>query len=222
MTAKVLGWIAALALLFAPTAWGGDEADVVNQINSLSISSSGKSTVASGFLRGISDGRITADTALGFLQRLTAADGSTNDLEIILAAIATGLLQDLPVEMLINKVDEGLARGFSLDVIAGEVVERGQTLLEVKAMLTGKGIVIATDGNGFSLIAVDAAVTDIANVLENHVRSGKASNDGTLLSATLTTLDRDGRVTDDLFQTLSSALTEGELAALAGNISDRI
>jgi hypothetical protein len=217
--ASVLAWTAVFALLIAPTLLA-DEADVANQINGMSISSSAKSTVSSGFLRGISDGRLTADDALSFLQRVAAGNGTATDVETILTTIATGLLQDLPVDMLTSKVDEGLARGFPMDVIATEVVERKQTLLEVKTMLNTKGIVISD--NGYALMAIDASVTDIATVLENHIRSGKSANDGTLLTTTLTTLDRDGRVTDALYQALSNSLTEAELAALATNISNRM
>jgi hypothetical protein len=216
---SIIAWTIVFALLIAPTLLA-DEADVTNQINSMSISTAAKSTVVSGFLQGIANERLSADDALSFLQRMAAGNGTATDVETILTTIATGLLQDLPVDMLTSKVDEGLARGFPMDVIATEVVERKQTLFEVKTSLNAKGLVISD--NGYSRTAVDAAVTDIATVLENHIRSGKSANDGTLLTTTLTTLDRDGRVTDDLYQALLNSLTEAELAMLATNISNRM
>lgn len=223
-----LKWIivfVAAVLLTAPQAFGfADKNDVNNLIANSSISSSAKGLVSSGFLLGIDQGRLTADSAFSFIQQVENSSASTDDKQTILVAVAQTLLSDTPVEMLVNKVGEGVARGLQWGVIAAEIVERQQTLMEVKTMLTQKGVQIqqSQNGPGFPRVSVDAAVTDIATVLENHVRSGNDPNDGSLLSATLTTLQRDGRITSDLFQTLNNVLTEGDLATIANNISNRL
>lgn len=224
MTGKCMGALAALVLLSAPWVWADSNEDVANLIQSMPLSAPAKATVSSGFLRGIADGRLTADQALAFLQRIATSGASIEDRETVLISIGQTLLEDIPVEMLINKVDEGLARGMPMDVIAAEVVERRQTLVEVKALLNQKGIGIQQQANGpgFPRNAVDAAVTDIATVLENHIRSGKQANDGTLLNTALATLDRDGRVAQQLFEALAAALTEADLAAIAGDIANRL
>jgi len=219
------GLIPLLVLLLAGApAQAASEADVANQIDAMALSSSAKGTVRSGFLQGIRDGRLSADAAFDFLQSVSTSGAPLVDRETVLVAIAGTLLGDTPVEMLINKVVEGLARGFPMDVIAAEVVERGQTLGEVKALLASKGIRIqsSADDGGFPRTEVDAAVTDIATVLEDHVRSGSDPDDGTLLGRTRNTLQRDGRIGNDLFQTLSNALGEAELARIARNIENRI
>lgn len=217
--------LVAVVLLAAPQAFGfADKNDVSNLIAGSSISSSAKGQVSSGFLLGIDQGRLTADSAFSFIQQVENSSASTDDKQTILVAVAQTLLNDTPVEMLVNKVGEGVARGLQWGVIAAEIVERQQTLMEVKNMLTQKGIQIqqSQNGPGFPRVSVDAAVTDIATALENHVRSGNDPNDGALLSTTLTTLQRDGRITSDLFQTLNSVLTEGDLATIANNISNRL
>lgn len=197
--------------------WAATEQDVENLIESMSISSASKATVKSGFLQGIQAGRLTADAAFDFLQRVATSGADLADREAVLLNIAATLLADIPVEMLINKVVEGLARGLSMDVISKEVAERRQTLTEVKTLIAQKGITT----EHFPQSEVDAVITDIATVLENHVRSGKNPSDGSLLDQTLTTLDRDGRVSDSLFQSLSNSLSEGELASIANNIANR-
>ena len=224
MTGKCMSALAALALLIAPWVWAASSEDVANLIESMPLSASAKVTVSNGFLRGIGDGRLTADQAFAFLQRIATSGASIEDRQTVLVSIGQTLSEDTPVEMLINKVDEGLARGMPMDVIAAEVVERRQTLVEVKALLNQKGIQIQQQANGpgFPRSAVDAAVTDIATVLENHVRSGKQPNDGTLLNTALATLDRDGRVAQQLFEALAAALSETDLAAIAGNIASRL
>lgn len=224
MTGKCMSALAALVLLIAPWAWAASSEDVANLIESMPLSASAKVTVSNGFLRGIGDGRLTADQAFAFLQRIATSGASIEDRQTVLVSIGQTLSEDIPVEMLINKVDEGLARGLPMDVIAAEVVERRQTLVEVKTLLNQKGIQIQlqTNGPGFPRSAVDAAVTDVATVLENHVRSGKQANDGTLLDTALATLDRDGRVAQQLFEALAAALTEEDLAAIAGNIASRL
>lgn len=224
MTGKCLGLLAALVLLVAPGVWAATSEDVANLIDSMPFSAAAKVTVKNGFLRGIADGRLTADQALAFLQRIATSGASIDDRQTVLVSIGQTLSEDIPVEMLINKVDEGLARGLPMDVIAAEVVERRQTLVEVKALLSQKGIQVQQQANGpgFPRSAVDAAVTDIATVLENHVRSGKQPNDGTLLNTALATLSRDGRVSRQLYETLAAALTEADLAAIAGNIAGRL
>ncbi len=218
MRRNTLVLAALLAWGVAWLAWAATEQDVANLIDNMSISSAAKATVKSGFLRGIQDGRLSADGAFDFLQRVSTSGAPIADRETVLVAIASALLEDLPVEMLINKVVEGLARGLAMDVIAAEVVERRQTLGEVKALLNQKG---ATAAN-FAQTAVDAAITDIATVLESHVRDGKDPNDGTLRDQVLGALGRDGRVGSSLFQALSNALSEGELAAIATHIENRI
>jgi len=225
MTFKTLIMLVTVLLLAAPQALAfADENDVNSLISSSSISSAGKGTVSQGFLLGIDQGRLTADSAFSFIQQIENSSGAVEDRETILLAVAQTLLNDTPVEMLINKGGEGLARSVPLDDIAAEIVERQQTLLEVKLMLSQKGISIQQqqNGPGFPLVSVDAAVTDIATVLENHVRSGNNPNDGSLLSASLTTLQRDGRITSDLLQALNSVLSEGDLAGIANNISNRL
>jgi len=204
--------------------WAASKADVSNLVGSMPLAPSVINTVNAGFQRGIDDGRLTVDEAFGFLQRIATSGAAIEDRQTILLAIAQSLLEDLPVEMLVNKVDEGLARGLPLDVVAKEIVERRQTLIEVRALMAQKGVTIQQqpNGPGFARTAVDAAITDSATVLESHIRSGKKPNDGTLLNATLTTLQRDGRVPSTVFSALAGTLGEADLARVATNIESRI
>ena len=115
--------------------------------------------------------------------------------------------------------------GLGVPIIVSIAGRTHEEFVRMTARLDGlEGIQIQQQTNepGFPRSAVDAAVTDIATVLENHVRSGKQANDGTLLDTALATLDRDGRVAQQLFEALAAALTEADLAAIAGNIASRL
>lgn len=221
MNAKVFCLTLLVFVIVAPLTWAASKQDVENVVNAMTFASSVKALINSGFQRGIDDERLTADGAFLFLQKISTSGGAIEDRQTILTAIAQTLLEDITVEMLTNNVELGLARGFPMDVIADEIVERRQTLVEVKGLLAQKGVQQQQNGSGFLRPAVDAAIFEIATVLENHVRSGKEPGDGTLLDDTLAALQRDGRVSEDLVQTLANALSESDLAGIAVNIDDR-
>lgn len=223
MNAKVFCLTVLVFVTVAPLAGAASGQDVENLINTMTFASPVKSLINSGFQRGIDDERLTADEAFQFLKTISTSGGAIEDRQTILATIAQTLLEDTTVQMLINRFGFLLAKGFPMDFIATEIVERRQTLVEVKGLLAQKEVQIQQqqNGAGFPRPAVDAAIFEIATVLENHVRDGEKPDDGTLLDSTLVALQRDGRVSEDLFQTLASALSESDLAGIAVNIDNR-
>lgn len=224
---KRFAWTLVAALvLVGLTAQAAGEQDVINLIDQMPLPAESKGTVLSGFSRILAEDCLpdTVNLVFTFLQRIHTSGANLEDREALLLLVARAALGDMPVEMLINKTLEGLSRGVPLEVILAEVQERQTTLSEVKALLQAKGIRIRQSPNaaGFPRCEVYAAITDVATVLEDHVRANKDPQDGTLLGRSLSTLQRDGRIGQDLLTALSGVLSEADLARIAENVQARI
>jgi hypothetical protein len=141
--------------------------------------------------------------------------------EEVLVTIARALLEGLPVEILINKVLEGLAKGASMKLIIKEIRNWKQTLIEVKALLEGKGIKPGVMPE-LTLIVMDAVITAIAVALEDYVREGGNLNDATgIYQRARLELQRDGRITPQVAGLVLGSLSPQELMSIALNIAKR-
>ncbi|MCK4681534.1 hypothetical protein KAT59_00725, partial [Candidatus Bipolaricaulota bacterium] len=65
---------------------------------------------------GFAQERIEPDEALHLIRRLSTVQGVPAEKEAILVTIAHALQDDLPVKILVDKVEEGLARNIPLTV----------------------------------------------------------------------------------------------------------
>ena len=163
------------------------ETSVADMSQALQIlSPSSGEEILTAFKIGFSQGRLSLDEALHLVERLTAADGSLANKEIILLAIAHTLGDDLPVTTLVEKVEEGLARGIPLPQIEQRISQRGQLLAEVRDLLYSKGIFSVSEEAQAVLPSLpssrfDLLVTHIADALGDYLEGGGSPLEGYLL-----------------------------------------
>lgn len=186
-------------------------------------------TLQAGFAKGFADKRITPDTALKLCQRLKPSPAPISLREGVLQIIARALLEDLPVEMLVDKAFEGLTKGVPLDVINNELLERKATLGEVKALLVSKGIVanitirIGPITIQLTLAIVDTVITEAARALEDYVRGGgKLEDANAIKSAVQLRLMLNPIIPKTLTNYIDQVVSAIEWAQIAQNIAKRL
>lgn len=186
-------------------------------------------TLQAGFAKGFADKRITPDTALKLCQRLKQSPAPLSLREGVLQIIARALLEDLPVEMLVDKAFEGLTKGVPLDVINNELLERKATLGEVKALLVSKGIVanitirIGPITIQLTLAIVDTVITEAARALEDYVRGGgKLEDANAIKSAVQLRLMLNPIIPKTLTNYIDQVVSAIEWAQIAQNIANRL
>lgn len=181
-------------------------ADVKQALEALHLTNTEK--IMAAFEIGFSQGRLQPEGALHLVKRLSAAEGSPSDKEAILLTIAHALEDDLPVSTLVNKVEEGLARGAPLLIIlngsGGQplilgLVQREGLLGEVRDRLyrknifiTGNNLPSALEGTQAAstflpLRRFDALVTNIADALAGYLEGDGNPYDGFLLYQAMST-----------------------------------
>lgn len=151
--------------------------------------------IMSAFQIGFSQGRLAPDEACHLIDRLGAADGEPAEKEGILLTIAHALEDDLPVSLLVEKVEEGLARRVSLSMIlngsAGQprilgLKQREFLLGAVRDLLFAKGIFSVPEGGqgGAAALAVprfDHLVNAISDFLADYIEAGKSPLEGSAM-----------------------------------------
>ncbi|MFQ6090971.1 MAG: hypothetical protein ACE5LD_06000, partial [Candidatus Bipolaricaulia bacterium] len=149
--------------------------------------------------------------------------------EQVLLTIAAALLEEVPVEMLVSKVEEGLARGRPMEEILAEIQERKATLEEVKALLESKGFKVGIELQlgaitvtlSFELTGV--VITDVAGALEDYVRNGNDPADSfAVRQAALLRLQRDRSVPAGVTEWIAASVSADELGRIARNIAGRL
>lgn len=181
-------------ILASGTAFGGATPDdVYRALSGLELVHHDEIVQAFGI--GFSLGRLSPDRMIQLVNRLAADEGTQADKEGILLVVARALEDDLPVDLLIDKAEEGLARNIPLGVIlngtVGEtrilgLVQRKQILEGVRDLLYSKGI-FCVSGKGQAVATslpierFDRIVTEIADVLCDYTESGGSPFDGHLI-----------------------------------------
>ena len=174
-------------------------------------------------------GALAPERILAFLKRIDTSGAPIELRDGVLETIAQALLEDLPVEMLLRKVEEGLAKGRPMDEILAEIRERKITLEEVKRLLEGKGFKVGIQLQlGPVTLQVDITVsgiliTDVAGALEDYVRNGNDPQDALAVQqAVLLRLQRDRNVPSVLVDWFKENVTPQELSQIAQGIAARL
>ncbi len=151
--------------------------------------------IVQAFKVGFSLGRLHPDRMLRLVTRLAADEGATTEKEGILLTIARALEDDLPVSLLVDKTEEGLARRVPLGIIlngtVGEtrilgLVQRKQVLETVRDLLYSKGIFCVSGkeravATSLPISRFDRIVTEIADVICDYIESGGSPFDGHII-----------------------------------------
>lgn len=111
--------------------------------------------------------------------RLASATGSAADKEAIVLVIAKGIEQGLPVDSLLNKASEGLARGVSLSSLAQLLAQRLRLLEESRDLFYSRGLFRAAPGVSVAAGATalpaarfDALLSEFGDALGDYLESG--------------------------------------------------
>lgn len=159
--------------------------DVEQELQSLGLQSAAEimSAIETGFLQG----RLTPDEMVSLLSNLAAYSGEKEEKEILLLTIACALKDDsLPVTMLIDKVEEGLARKVPLQTIRQMISERASLLAEVRDLLYMNLIFTSSEYGQENCLVLplprfDFLVTQIADTLADYQESGRSPLEGYLI-----------------------------------------
>jgi len=155
------------------------------ELQSLGLPSAAE--IMSAIETGFSQGRLAPDNVVCLLSNLAAYDGEKEDKEAILITIARALKDDsLPVAMLIDKVEEGLARKVSLPTIKQTISRRVSLLAEVRDLLYTNLIFTSSEYGQENCLVLpflrfDFLVTQIADTLANYQESGRSPLEGYLV-----------------------------------------
>jgi len=195
----------------------------------LEASAQTKALLLKAFQKGFAEGAITPERAYSFLKRVNESGATLELREQVLLTVADALLKSVPVEMLVNKVEEGLAKGRPMDEILAEVRERKATLEEVKALFEGKGLKAGVElriGSAAitpSFELVGRVITDVAGALEDYVRSGNDPADSfAVKQAVLLRLKRDRGVPQAITEWIRANVAAEELGKIAQQIAKRL
>ena len=112
-----------------------------------SISASNPDFILAAIRLGMTQADFPADSLLRLMGRLAGHPASSFEKEAILIVVAHALEDGLPIDGLINKVFEGLARGVPLQQIEQGLSERLVLLAETRDLLYSKGIFSAPSGS---------------------------------------------------------------------------
>ena len=219
-------WGMALAALLSFAALAATEQDVLNLIGQLPFSTADKTFLSTAYKKGMDEGRLAPNLAMDLLQKVGVQNNAPVDQrKDVLVTIGQALLEELPVDMLISKAEEGVAKGVSMSDILQEIQERKVTLEQVKTLFDQRGLHsnVTDRSSPYTQESIDAAITDVAGSLEDYVRGGNNPNDATAVKATVeSTLNLDGRLPTALVSAIDEQFSENDLGTIAQAIAARI
>ena len=96
--------------------------------------------IVAAFALGFQQVDFPAEQVLRFIERLSSAQGTPAEKESILAILAHALEEGLPIDELVNKGSEGLARRVPLRLIDHGLSQRLRLLIEVRDLMYAQGI----------------------------------------------------------------------------------
>ena len=120
-----------------------------------------------------------ADETYRLFERVAGVTGAAADKEAILLVVVEAIESGLPVDSLLNKAFEGLARGVSLSTL-GHLLDVRLRLLEGTSDLFGRcrifrasqGAVVAAGSTALAPSVFDALLSNVGDALGDYVESG--------------------------------------------------
>ena len=161
----------------------------------IALTSSHAEEIMSAFSLGFTQGRLQVASTLHLINRLIGYEGEQTDKEGIVITVAHTLQDALPVAMLVEKAEEGMARSVPLTVILNGakgqppilgLTQREYLLSATRDTLYSKGIFRTSPEakattQSLSLVRFDTLVSEIADSLADYVESGGSPLEGHLL-----------------------------------------
>ncbi|MEW5826359.1 MAG: hypothetical protein AB1778_05955 [Candidatus Bipolaricaulota bacterium] len=123
----------------------------------------------------------------GLLERLAATPGAAAEKETIVLVLAYALEQGIPIDGLLSKASEGLARGVQLGPLGQLLDQRLRLLVETRDLFYAKGVFRAAPGTATTSPTTlpaerfDALLTQVGDALGDYLESGGSPFNGELI-----------------------------------------
>jgi len=179
--------LAAAGAALLAAAVGGAAADASDLHRALmAIPLAAEDRILASFELGLRQDGFPADDLLRLIERLAAAPGAAAEKEALLLTLSRALEDGLPIDALLGKAFEGLARGVPLTVIDRGLSQRRTLLVEVRDLLYAKGVFGAPAGaaavaSALPILRFHALVSNIADALGDYLEGGGSPLEGHLL-----------------------------------------
>jgi hypothetical protein len=129
-----------------------------------------------------------ADEVYRLVQRLITVSGSASDKEAMLLTITEAIENGIPIDGLLNKAFEGLARSVPLGPLSQLLNQRLRLLIEARDLFYAKGIFRASPGTQTSpgstalpASRFDALLSNFGDALGDYLESGGSPLEGHLI-----------------------------------------
>ncbi|MDD5646688.1 MAG: hypothetical protein PHW86_05920 [Candidatus Bipolaricaulis sp.] len=187
MTRRLLVLLGTLGVMLA-SAWvaGQAEIELTDFQGALSaIPVAAEARVLAALDRALRQEGFPASDVQRLFERLLTVPAAAADKEAVILTLVAGLEEGIPVDGLLNKAFEGLARGVSLRSLDQLLRQRLRILIEVRDLLYAKGIFRASAGASTSLgtsalpaARFDAMLSQLGDAVGDYLESGGSPHDG--------------------------------------------
>ena len=139
--------------------------------------------IITAFVLGFQQSDFPAEQVLRFIERLSSAQGTPAEKESILLILAHALEEGLPIDELVNKGSEGLARRVPLRLIDHGLSQRLLVMIEVRDLMYAQGIFSAPAGAPavppvLPLPLFNQFVMHVADAIGDYLDGGGSPLDG--------------------------------------------
>jgi len=187
MTRWLLGILGVLGVILASAGIAGRAeiglADFERVLSAIPVTASARALTA--LDRALRQEGFPATDVQRLFERLLATSAAAPDKEAVVLTIVAALEDDIPVDGLLNKAFEGLARGVSLGPLYQLLQQRLRILVEVRYLLFGKSIFRVSAGTTTSAGAsalpagrFDALLSQLGDAVGDYLESGGSPHDG--------------------------------------------
>lgn len=189
MTRRLVGFVGLLCVVLGWAVGGAAQvtlADFQRVLSAIPVTSDGR--ILSALDRALRQDGFPAADVERLLERLLAAPATPAEKEAIVLTITSALEEGIPVDGLLNKAFEGLARGVSLGSLNQLLQQRLRILIGARDLLYAKGIFRASPGTSTSAGAsalpasrFDALLSQLGDALGDYLESGGSPHDAGLI-----------------------------------------
>jgi hypothetical protein len=189
MTRWRIALLGVIGALLAFAASGGAQvtlADFQRVLSAIPVTADGR--ILSALDRALSQEGFPAADVERLFERLLTVPAAPSDKEAVILTLISALEEGIPVDGLLNKAFEGLARGVSLAPLNQFLRQRLKILIEARDLLYAKGIFRASAGTTTSpgasalpAVRFDALLSQLGDALGDYLESGGSPHDGNLI-----------------------------------------
>ncbi len=148
-------------------------ADVQSYISQcLAVSDTLKTALNTATQTAFQQSRLSPEMTLDMLKRLQNSSASQSQKEQILTVIINLLNAKIPIQLLIDDINDGIQFKVPMDAIIANVQDLAETLIDVKELLDSKGIT----AQKYSQSLIDTATTEMAKALEDYIANSNSPN----------------------------------------------